>query len=50
MTKTQTNELTELYSAPKCKVVKTMVKRAILALSSGNEIDLQEGEEYNWEN
>ena len=33
MTKTQTNELTELYSAPKCKVVKTAVNRAIMVVS-----------------
>ena len=47
MTKTQTNELTELYSAPKCKVVKTTIRRAILAGSYGTEdYDKVDGE---WE-
>ena len=29
----KTNELTEQYSAPKCKVVKTAVNRAIMVVS-----------------
>lgn len=33
----KTIELTELYSAPKCKVVKTTISRAILAGSYGTE-------------
>ena len=43
MTKTQTNELTEQYSAPKCKVVKTVTRQAILAVSNET-MDLEEGE------
>ena len=40
----KTIELTELYSAPKCKVVKTMVTRAILAVSN-EPMDLEDGGE-----
>ena len=43
----KTIELTEQYSAPSCKVVKTMVKRAILAVS-GDTFSVDDLEEEKW--
>ena len=43
----KTNEMLEQYSAPKCKVVKTSVNRAIMALSAENESFTEENVE-NW--
>ena len=49
MKTTKTIELTEQYSAPSCKVVKTMVNRAILAVSGGeNGFTVEDLEEENW--
>ena len=46
MKTTKTIELTEQYSAPSCKVVKTMVKRAILAVSDPFSVGDLEEEEF----
>ena len=35
----KTNEMLEQYSAPKCKVVKTTISRAILAASGTFNVD-----------
>ena len=43
----KTIELTELYSAPSCKVVKTMVNRAILAVS-GDTFGVDDLQEEKW--
>ena len=43
----KTNELTEQYSAPKCKVVKTSVNRAIMAVS-GDTFSVDDLEEKEW--
>ena len=40
----KTIELTELYSAPKCKVVKTVTRQAILTVSNET-MDLENGGE-----
>ena len=42
MTISKTNEMTEQYSTPKCKVVKTVTRQAILTVSNET-MDLEEG-------
>ena len=43
----KTNEMLEQYSAPMCKVVKTMVTRAILAVS-GDTFSVDDLDEEKW--
>ena len=46
----KTIELTELYSAPKCKVVKTLINRAIMAVSGGDSFSVDPFDEEEWTN
>ena len=43
----KTNEMLEQYSAPMCKVVKTTISRAIMAVSGPFNVD--DLEEKNWD-
>ena len=44
----KTIELKEQYSAPSCKVVKTIVKRAVLAASPSDTFGVDDLTEENW--
>ena len=44
----KTNEMLEQYSAPKCKVVKTTINRAIMVTSSTGSLDMEEGDTLDW--